>query len=476
MISRLEELLQTSRAGQDEGEGGDEDGPGLVGSMSGFFRGSRDEEEKKEMEKQFEEMMAAEQAVSLKCRDFHSCLKKLRDTRALERKAVLPEKLSQLENKLDSEEQQCQRLIKNVKTLLEDLQDNPKAGEPPEKAGLRSKLVFQTFNRIRGNWSQYHRRDYGAVVTEFFHLRSDLRQEQLMHTRRRLRYAYPQTHESTIEEALIYPQLAKMAIERRMECGETEEPPALEDVFDELAETKYSKEIRLAEETRELKLLFVQFAELASQQGEALTGVEANIQSTLEQMQEAVEHLEAAVDFKKEAQRLAAWRKFMIRMSLVGCGFFCLWMSGGPAWTTLLGLLQLEHFVAEEASVVAGELHHQEQLLAAATTLDTESHLQLAAYAVPLSRGRSERLVPSDSSRQSLQSSQEERPTLQHGRERSFQVKLASQAAKPKSGRGSSLQQPTAATASGRKARRVRALQQLQRRLGPEPQRRTPPP
>eukprot|EP00927_Polykrikos_kofoidii_P055311 TRINITY_DN49580_c0_g1_i1.p1 TRINITY_DN49580_c0_g1~~TRINITY_DN49580_c0_g1_i1.p1 ORF type:complete len:502 (-),score=93.92 TRINITY_DN49580_c0_g1_i1:102-1607(-) len=355
MLSRLEDLQKAIKPQEDEGEGEEE--TSFLASLKQALLNRGNEDETKKIN-HFQEMVEAEDVTGAKVREFTKTLAKMRDTRACERQAVLPEKIQQLSSKLDSEESSCMRLLNSTKTLLEDLRNQPKPTEPPEKKAQREKLEFQTYQRIRENYAQWYKSDFDILVQDFFSLRSQLRQEIVAFIRRRLRFAYPDANEDILQEVLLFPQLAKMAIDRRMDVGEDEEVPSLEDVFEELAESDFSQEIKLTTETGELKMLFIQFAEIIAAQGEALSAVEANIQKTLKHTQDAIGSLESAVNFKREAQRLAAMRKLGMRMLGVAAVFLVLKSMGAPVEDGIAAVWYVLTFAFRSAESEYEQIEH----------------------------------------------------------------------------------------------------------------------
>lgn len=339
MLNRLEELRKATKP-KDEGAEEETETSFFTSITEALFKKQDD----KGKENYFEDMVNAEELAHAKVNEFRRTIKKLRDTRACERQAVLPEKIQQLSNKLESEESQCMRLINNVKALLEDLRNNAKPTDPPEKKQKRETLEFKTYQRIRANYAERYKQDFDVLVQDFFGLRNQLRHEVNMFIRRRLRFAYPEANEDILTEVLLFPQLAKMAIDRRLEIGEDEEVPTLEDVFEELAESDFSQEIKLTTETAELKMLFIQFSELVAAQGEALSTIESNIQSTLTSTEDAIGSLEAAVDFKREAQRVAAMRKMLMKMVGIAACFFLLKMIGAPVEDAIAAVFYIFRF------------------------------------------------------------------------------------------------------------------------------------
>merc|ERR1719181_1947534 len=98
----------------------------------------------------------------------------------------------------------------------------------------------------------------------------------------------------------MFLQFAAVAIAQRLEKGS--EGVTLDGILAEM-EGKKADAKKLEQGAKELKLMFLQFAELIDTQGENLTAIEANIKTVIEETTEAIGVLQDAEQEKRAYER-----------------------------------------------------------------------------------------------------------------------------------------------------------------------------
>lgn len=232
------------------------------------------------------------------CDDLRAEVESFHNTTAQVQRVVLPSKLQQLTSSLKSQEDIVQQRIRRAKGLIDTL----RAEEPD---------VPKHVKRIRENLAHRVTTAFKELVRKYFDTRQGHRDEVLRRARRQLRMAFPEARDEALEDILEYPELAAIAIARRLERGANARSATIEAVLAELDSTRGDL-IRLEDGARELKAMFFKFAELVDSQGEALNNVEA-------QVHEAADHISDAVAIYKQAERSkeeSDWRLWTFRLKV----------------------------------------------------------------------------------------------------------------------------------------------------------------
>lgn len=242
------------------------------------------------------------------CDDLRAEVESFQNITAQVERIVLPSKLQQLTSSLKSQEDIVQQRIHRAKALIDTLR-----GEEPD--------AQKHVKRIRENLTHRVTATFKKLVRRYFDTRQTHREEVLRRAKRQLRIAFPEAHDEALADILEYPELAAIAIARRLERGANARSATIEAVLSELDSTRGDL-IRLEDGARELKAMFFKFAELVDSQGEALNNVEA-------QVHEAADHIAEAVTIYKQAERSkeeSDWRLWTFRLKVVVFLFivFCL--------------------------------------------------------------------------------------------------------------------------------------------------------
>lgn len=232
------------------------------------------------------------------CDDLRAEVETFRNVAAQAEKIVLPSKLQQLTSSLKSQEDIVQQRIHRAKGLIDTLR-----GSDPE--------AQSHVKRIRENLAFRLAAVFKELVQRYFDTRQRHRDEVLRRARRQLRVAFPEAREQALEDILEFPELAAIAVARRLERGAGGRGASIEEVISELDGARGDL-IRLEDGARELKAMFFKFAELVDSQGEALNNVEA-------QVHEAADHIAEAVVIYKQAERSkeeSDWRIWTFRLKV----------------------------------------------------------------------------------------------------------------------------------------------------------------
>lgn len=242
------------------------------------------------------------------CDDLRAEVESFEAATAQVQRVVLPSKLQQFTASLKTQEDIVQTRVHRAKALIDTL----RCGEPDAQrhvVRIRENLAY----RVTGAFKE--------LVQRYFNTRQGHREEMLRRARRQLRIAFPEARDEALEDMLEYPELAAIAIARRLERGANAPGASIGEVLSELDSTRGDL-IRLEDGARELKAMFFKFAELVDAQGEALNSVEA-------QVHEASDHIAGAVAIYKQAERSkeeSDWRiwSFRLKVFLFLAVVFCL--------------------------------------------------------------------------------------------------------------------------------------------------------
>lgn len=237
--------------------------------------------------------VAADEEFRAVCLDIKAKVGVLKEVAEDAQGALLPAKVQQLASKFEFEEAACVRLINRAKALVGALRQGA--------SSTGSTSSSEALEEIRSNLAERGGAEFKALVKEYFNARHRYRDEVQSRARRQLLLAFPNATDEDLQEALLSTTIANAAIARKVELGAN--CPSLSEVLAEL-EAKDGRLQMLADGSQDLKVLFLQFAELLDQQDESLGEIEANIQSTLKQTEDAVDVLREAADLKAQFQRM----------------------------------------------------------------------------------------------------------------------------------------------------------------------------
>lgn len=252
----------------------------------------------------------------------------------MEKEALLPTKLAQLASRFESQELVCQRMIKRAKEALTELRNDDQDFDEDDLAPIALNPVRTAIAKVRAL-------EFKALVQRFFAARSSNREEMMSRAARQLRYAYPDAHDDEISDILEFPELAFVAITRRLENGSE---VALDGIMGDM-EGRRADSRKLEQGAKELKLMFLQFSELIDTQGENLTAIEANIKTVIEETTEAIGILVDAEGEKRAYERKMLKFYFFIFLVLfyfvLGPIFFQRQRNGDPCYfVQLCGMIQ----------------------------------------------------------------------------------------------------------------------------------------
>lgn len=224
-----------------------------------------------------------ERSVRAICADIRTRVAELQKIGVEIKEAVLPGKFQELRQQQEVTDMTCQQLVRQSKELLQDL------GETEQDEQRSANYGFDNFMvKCRENAATYWKERVKVVVLEFFAVRGALNEDVRLQQRRRLRLAFPEADEETLQMALITPDVAARALARRLDVGEDVPLRTI------LTSADSVEERQIEEAAKNLKLIFLQFAELVDMQGETLNEIEANIDTTIEHIEEAKKQLEDA--------------------------------------------------------------------------------------------------------------------------------------------------------------------------------------
>lgn len=242
-----------------------------------------------------------ERSVRALCADIRERVAELRRLGAEAKKAILPGRLLDLQKQLVAKDTSCQRLVHQSKDLLLTLEGNEQERAHDDLFGAGESL-----QRLRASAVSHWREQVKVVILEFFEVRGKMRDDIRVQQRRRLRFAYPEADEETLETALASPELASQAIGRRADGDRS----SLRSV---LASLDSIEDRQIEEAAKSLKLIFLQFAELVDAQGETFDEIEANIDRTIEHVENARVQLEEARVLQSKNWRQA------VKLKVCGC-------------------------------------------------------------------------------------------------------------------------------------------------------------
>lgn len=252
-----------------------------------------------EMKDLYKEILEDEGATMQACTEVRHCVENMEEIVQLERDALLPTKLSQLANRFESQELVCQRMIRRAKEMLAALRAEDQDYDEDDHAHVALRAVRNSIARARAL-------EFKALIQGFFTARNRNKQEMMKRASRQLRFAYPDALDEELNDIMEYPELAMVAIARRLEQGSE---VTLDGILGEM-EGKKADAQKLEQGAKELKLMFLQFSELIDTQDASLSGIEANIKTVLEDTTEAIGILQDAEMEKRAFERKKM--KFMI--------------------------------------------------------------------------------------------------------------------------------------------------------------------
>lgn len=245
-----------------------------------------------EMREFFKEILEDEGACVQACKEVADRVESMEEIVQLERDALLPTKLAQLANRFESQELVCQRMIRRAKGMLTTLKAEDQDHDEDDLALTALEPVRKSIARVRAI-------EFKNLVQGFFAARSHNRQETISRAARQLRFAYPDALEEELNDILEFPELAWVAISRRLEKGPE---VTLDGILGEM-EGKKADARKLEQGAKELKLMFLQFEQLIDTQGENLNAIEANIKTVMEETSEAIGILQDAEEQKRAYER-----------------------------------------------------------------------------------------------------------------------------------------------------------------------------
>jgi len=245
-----------------------------------------------DMKEMYKEILEDEGACVQACDEVADKVSNMNEIVELERDALLPTKLAQLANRFESQELVCQRMIRRAKEMLTTLRADDQDIDEDD-------VALGALRPVRTSISKVRALEFKALVQGFFSARARNRQEMIMRAARQLRFAYPDALEEELKDIMEFPELAFVAISRRLEKGSE---VTLDGILGEM-EGKKADAKKLEQGAKELKLMFLQFAELIDTQGEALTAIEANIKTVIEETSEAIGVLLEAEEQKRAYER-----------------------------------------------------------------------------------------------------------------------------------------------------------------------------
>jgi len=245
-----------------------------------------------EMKDLYKEILEDEGATMQACTEVRHCVENMEEIVQLERDALLPTKLSQLANRFESQELVCQRMIRRAKEMLTALRAEDQDYDEDDHAHVALRAVRNSIARARAL-------EFKDLIQGFFTARNRNKQEMMKRASRQLRFAYPDALDEELNDIMEYPELAMVAIARRLEQGSE---VTLDGILGEM-EGKKADAQKLEQGAKELKLMFLQFSELIDTQDAGLSGIEANIKTVLEETTEAIGILQDAEMEKRAYER-----------------------------------------------------------------------------------------------------------------------------------------------------------------------------
>mmetsp|Transcript_111305 Transcript_111305/g.314191 ORF Transcript_111305/g.314191 Transcript_111305/m.314191 type:complete len:538 (+) Transcript_111305:248-1861(+) len=266
-------------------------------------------------------------AARSKMAEFRCIVEKLPQTWSDFQAVMLKDRKLFLQRQLDLEEGSCLEVKSALKLRIDELRDKVLEHETGATRKKREKQdglepIEFTWLRIRALAYSEFKAEYDALVFGFYTFRHRMQVELETGIRRRLKIAFPDAAADTLDEVMRYPELANMVMDRRLE-GDVDEQgklKTLEDLFHDLSSMKACIDIKIAQETKELHMVFVQFGDLCEQQGEAMSGIESNIKATIGSIHGTIGQMEHAKVKKRDLAWRKAWMKFLVRVGVSsGC-------------------------------------------------------------------------------------------------------------------------------------------------------------
>lgn len=317
MLSRLAELRDLAQGSVPELDDPDKEASGQAGQKEQL---ANDEyaEMLAEMQLQYKEILEDEGVATQAFEEVRLRVESMEELVQLQKEALLPSKLQQLANRFEGQELVCQRMIRRAKEALTALR--------AEDADVdEDDIVHIALNPVRNNIARVRSKEFKDLVQGFFTARAHNREEMLIRATRQLRYAYPDALDEELNDILEFPELAAVAISQRLEKGA--EGVTLDGILAEM-EGKKADAKKLEQGAKELKLMFMQFAELIDNQGENLTAIESNIKTVIEETTEAIDNLLDAEAEKRAYER--KWMKFYFIAFILVC-----WLILWPVYKAL---------------------------------------------------------------------------------------------------------------------------------------------
>jgi t-SNARE complex subunit (syntaxin) len=265
-----------------------------------------------DMREQYKEILEDEGVVTQAFNEVRQRVDNMEELVQLQKEALLPSKLQQLANRFEGQELVCQRMIRRAKEALVALRAEDADVDEDDLVHISLTPVRNSIARVRG-------KEFKELVQGFFTARAHNREEMLKRASRQLRYAYPDALEEELNDILEFPELAAVAIAQRLEKGA--EGVTLDGILAQM-EGKKADARKIEQGAKELKLMFLQFAELIDNQGEALNQIESNIKTVIEQTQEAIGTLIEAEEEKRSYER--KWLKFYV-IGFILLFWFVIW-------------------------------------------------------------------------------------------------------------------------------------------------------
>lgn len=265
----------------------------------------------------------------------------------------MPSKLQNLTDRIMHEENYCLKQIKHTETLVSKLRGEVKqegeadaeATQAPVAAASKffGKLIGTADSRaritqlveLRQNLADLLSAELADASEVLMALRETRRTRQIEQIRRALTYSFPDASKDELQDALTTPELATIAVTRRVEDGDR--CPTLDVVMQHLQKSSLGMQRRLEAEAMDLELLFFRFSELVNKGDASLNEIEKNIESTLEETTIAVQNLKEANSLKRGNQN----RTFLFRFMAVVISVFLIWYFFGDeiadAWKNVSG-------------------------------------------------------------------------------------------------------------------------------------------
>jgi hypothetical protein len=231
---------------------------------------------------------------------------------------MLPERTHRLSVRLRAEESTCLNLIRRTGQLLKVLKGNSScSGNDLDTQGL-------TLQRMRGNLVELLNIEVNKLSEVVCKMRAHRKEDDVDRTCRLLQYAFPDATEEDIKAALVVPEIATVALAKRLDEGE-ERCPRLDVLSADLQTSALIMQRRLEAEAMDIELLFFRFNDLVNANDAPLSEIENNIESTLNQTNEAIANLKEANNLKRGNEK----RLLMMRFCCVLVIVFMVWTFFG---------------------------------------------------------------------------------------------------------------------------------------------------